>query len=210
MWEKMSIMDQDEDYTLGHSLSLHDLKKVIRKTKEKLKHREYNNMYSKSKADKNSDKVNKKEADDKKIRSLIPYSYQTFPLNEKGKGNQKSEDPVEGDKCPVPGCTKTLSKGKNNHLYIVQCPELKTSKTAPIIDWFQKRNFKCHHCFSKTHRSHHCQFRSFTCRRIVADKYGKQQYCGKGHHLALHDELADGKILPNKPNLNNRQPPRKD
>ena len=34
MWEKVSIMNQDEDYTLGQSLSLHDLKKVIRKTKE--------------------------------------------------------------------------------------------------------------------------------------------------------------------------------
>ena len=119
--------------------------------------------------------------------------------DQKGKGNQKSEksvDPVEGDKCPVPGCSKTLSKGKDNHLYIVQCPMLKTQKTATLLNWFHQKGYKCAHCFSKDHSSSDCQFREFKCKRVIADKNGKPRYCGKSHHVALHDQKTDGQILP--------------
>ena len=42
MWEKLYTREEGESFALGHSLGLKDLKKVINKTKSKLRHREYN------------------------------------------------------------------------------------------------------------------------------------------------------------------------
>ena len=185
-----------------------------------MRHREYNRVFDNRGKDKNADNANKKENEEKRKKSAMPESYSfgtsasTNP-QEKGKMSNNTKEPVEGDKCPVPGCTKTLAKGPQNHLYIVQCPMLKKQKATTLLNWFHQKGYKCAHCFSKVHDSSDCQFREFKCKRQVADKNGRPRYCGKSHHLALHDEKTDGKILsPNHdqqyPKHQNRQPKSRD
>ena len=184
-----------------------------------MRHGEYNRVFdNRTGKDKNADNANKKEAEEKRKKSAMPESYSFGTLaNPKEKGNMSNntKEPVEGDKCPVPGCTKTLAKGPQNHLYIVQCPMLKKQKATTLLNWFHQKGYKCAHCFSKVHEFWDCQFREFKCKRQVADKKGRPRYCGKSHHLALHDEKTDGKILsPNHdqqyPKHQNRQPQSRD
>ena len=76
MWEKLYTREEGESFALGHSLGLKDLKKVINKTKSKLRHREYNRVFdNRTGKDKNADKANKKETEEKRKTSAMPESY---------------------------------------------------------------------------------------------------------------------------------------
>ena len=196
MWEKLYTREEGESFALGHSLGLKDLKKVINKTKSKLRHREYNRVFD----NRTGKDANKKEAEDKKKKLAMPESYSFgTSTNPKEKTKKSNKDPVEGEvKCPVPGCTQKLEKGPKDttHRYIVQCPNLKKQNPEALLKWFRNNGYKCYHCFAKTHNSSECQFRDFTCKRLIADKNGKPRYCHGQHHYAMHDPKVDGKIIP--------------
>ena len=200
MWEKLSTKDEDDSHALGHSLSLKDLKKVMNKTKSKLRHREYNKIFDghsrAEKENRETDQKPKQAEEDKKVPLMQEiWSFRTSK-NPKETG-KKSKDHMEGNNCPVPGCSQKLKKGPRDttHLYIVQCPQLRKQNPETLLKWFEENGFKCQHCFSKSHWKNECQFREMTCKRLIANSNGNIQYCGRHHHFALHDPRVHGQIL---------------
>ena len=185
-WEKLTTNDEDEFDPLGHSLTLKDLKKVMKTTKNKLRHREFTKVFNS-----NQERTNeKKEAEKKAKEAEKALKKETQDVYSFGTHMSPTvpKDPKEGDPCPVPNCGKLLKSGKQkgNHLYITTCPELKKQTPESLMKWFTQSKMKCKHCFSVEHKTANCQFKETKCPRKVKGHDGIEKPCGGSHNFYLH------------------------
>ena len=68
MWDKMNDADEDEGHPLGHTLTINDLKRVILKTKKKLRRREFNKAFNEDSSLKSDKEKKKKEEEARKAK----------------------------------------------------------------------------------------------------------------------------------------------
>jgi hypothetical protein len=202
-WEKLTTNDEDEFDPLGHSLTLKDLRGVMERTKNKLRHREFSKVFNptqeKTNAKKEAEKK-AKEAEKLKRETQDVYSFGTHmaPTVQK--------DPEEGDPCPVPNCSKVLKKGKGNHLYITRCPEMKKQTPESLLKWFSTSKMKCKHCFSKKHKTAECPIKVL-CPKKVKGHDGIEKPCGGSHNFYLH---VDKTPTPKPRKEEDSHPPREE
>ena len=192
MWVKLKQDDVDEKNPLGHTLTIKDLKNVILKTRTAMSHRDFMKAFDEDHSSKSNDEIMEttKKAKVETEEETGEEDYQSFVET----NTKQKQDPCEGDKCIVPFCGKTLSRGPKadgEHLYISKCPQLRRLPFETVNMWFKFEELSCDHCFSGVHSSQDCQFTNIKCKKVVKDGENTRR-CGGSHHMALHNPRKHG------------------
>ena len=185
IFEKKRLEKANEEKSLGHDLTMNDLKQCLIDTRTKIANRELNKFFNKAeqKPNNNQDKKQQEDQDKGKRNTLFGQS----TSNEKQVSNAMPPNQSNPGICPVDGCEASTEPGGKGHQYVLYCPVFKKMTTAQRWAWFKKNNCKCKKCMSISHEFDDCPIKSVgTCKEIVNEGPKQGQECNMKHNKLLH------------------------